>query len=29
MQTSTATTKTWPPEKPPAAQDPLNKYAKP
>jgi hypothetical protein len=29
MKTSTATTKTWPPEKPPAAQDPLNKYAKP
>ncbi len=29
MKTSTATTTTWPPEKPPAAQDPLNKYAKP
>jgi hypothetical protein len=29
MKTSTATTTSWPPEKPPAAQDPLNKYAKP
>lgn len=28
MRTGVATT-TWPPEKPPAAQDPLNKYAKP
>jgi hypothetical protein len=30
MKTGTAaTTSSWPPEKPPAAQDPLNKYAKP
>jgi hypothetical protein len=29
MRTSTAAATAWPPEKPPAAQDPLNKYAKP